>query len=222
MKKITFFAAMIISLAAFILSGKAVQADQYGCNGQYGNTCPPSQTILIDKMVSVPMTGTASATTVSYVDNLSSSDSKFRPGDAVFFRLKVKNTSTTTMTNVTVKDYIPSYIEPIEGAGSYDPNTRILTINAGDFQANEEKIYYFKAQIFPQNQLPADQGIVCIVNRARAYNDTVSSEDTAQFCVEKQVIGTPAVPATGPEFGLAIVGLEFAALAAGVYLRKRA
>ena len=209
MKRKLLFA--IIFLTVFSLSTKSAKAD-YGCEyGQYGG-CIPSQSILIDKTV---YNGS------SYVDNMSASDTRFAPQSQITFRLRVKNTSSTNLTNVMVKDYVPGYLEPIEGPGTYDTSTRIITFNAGDFNADEEKTYFIKMQAAAQGELPSDKSLICEVNKAEAYNGSVSDEDTSQFCNEKQVIGVTKVPSSGPDFGLAIISINLVGGAIGFWLKKK-
>jgi uncharacterized repeat protein (TIGR01451 family) len=220
MKKLLAFVAVVLG---FMLYVSQVSAD-YGCNGQYGQYggCNPSYSILINKLVGVPAGSTVTDPTApNYVDNLSPSDPRFKSGQLIFFKLVVKNTSNTGLTNVTVKDFVPSYIEPVSGPGTYDGNSRTITFNAGDFAAGEEKVYYFKMQVDSVQYLPADKGLFCIVNKAQAYNNQASSEDSAQLCIEKQVAGVTTVPSAGPELGLLLLGLNLGGLGAGIFLKRK-
>ncbi|HRN70901.1 MAG TPA: hypothetical protein PLS49_07020 [Candidatus Woesebacteria bacterium] len=204
-----------------ILSVTAVQAgsgSNYGQYGQYGGGAP-SYTISIDKTV-----GTGSTTkggVVTYVDNFAISDPRFKPNQKVYFQVKVKNTSNTTVTNVEVTDILPSYVEAAEGPGSYDQNTKIISWKYDQLKAGEEKVEEITAQIYTQNNLPADKGIICMANKATVKVGSAYDEDTAQFCVEKEVVGVTQVPTAGPEYGLIVTALSFAGLGAGVYLKKR-
>lgn len=207
----------VIIFAAVAVSPVKADSAQYG---QYGPG-QPNQNILIDKMVGKPTVTKGGNAEANYVDNYSSSDPRFKPADMVFFRLKVKNTSNTKLVNVQVKDFVPTYIEPVEGPGSFDSNTRTITFGAGDFNAGEEKTYYLKMKVLDQNKLPSDKGIMCIVNKAQAYTDKAFDDDTAQFCVEKQVQGATKVPQAGPEMGIILFAGQLAALATGVYMKKR-
>jgi len=219
MKRVLTFS--LILLAAFNLFLNPVNA-QYGCDyGQYGNGCTPSQSITINKLVGRVYTTKGGITEYEYVGNLSSSDPRFAPEQIVMFQIKVKNTSNIKLTNVTVKDYIPSYLEPIEGPGTYDVSTRIITFSAGDFDPNQEKVYYIKMKVLAQDKLPADKGLFCEINKAQAYNDNVSDEDTAQFCIEKQVVGVVRTPSAGPDMGLGLGILEMLGLGAGFLIRKK-
>jgi uncharacterized repeat protein (TIGR01451 family) len=223
MRKITIFSLILLSIL-FIFVNK-VSAD-YGCTqyGQYGS-CTPSQSILVDKLVGRPNATTTKGgiTSYEYVDNLSATDPRYHPGEYVSFMIKIKNTSSTKLTNVTVKDFVPSYVEPIEGPGSYDGNSRTINFNAGDFNPDEEKIYYIKMQVNNQNSLPSDKGLFCLTNKAEGNsNNNAKDDDTAQFCIEKEVSNTVTkAPAAGPEMGLVLFSGELIALGAGLFLKRK-
>jgi hypothetical protein len=210
MKKLTGFIFFLL----LALNVSAVNA-QYG---QYGGETP-SYSLLIDKMVAKP--GTQKGETAQYVDNLSPSDPRFSPSQDVWFKIKVKNTANVALQAVEVKDYVPEYILPIEGPGKWDPQTRTLTWNAGNFAVDEEKTYYLKMRVYEQKLLPADKGLFCIVNKASAKNNVAYDEDTAQICIEKQVLGVAQVPTAGPEMGLALLAGNLLTLTIGLQLKKR-
>lgn len=202
----------------FALPSKA----QYGQYGTY-QAPSPSKTILIDKMVgqaSVETKG-GTATASTYVDNLSPSDARFHSGDGISFRIKVKNTSDETMSDVVFKDFLPSYIEPVKNPGTYDSSSRTITVNLGNMAVQEEKIMFFTMNVLGQDQLPQDKSIVCVTNKAQVYNNEVSDDDNAQFCIEKQVGEVTKQPSAGPEMGLGLLALQFAGLGIGFYIRKQ-
>lgn len=204
MKKIFAFLVVVFSFFAITVSASA------GCGGQYESPCQ-SYSILVDKMVQKP--GTA-----DYVDNLSVSDPRYNPSNFVMFRVTIKNTSTTTLGGMTAKDYVPSYLTPIEGPGSFNESARTVEWDAGAFTVDEQKTYYFKMQINQQNDLPADKGLFCLVNKAQAWSDTTTDDDSSQFCIEKQVVSPPKVPSAGPELGLILLSGEILALGLGIKL----
>lgn len=206
------FSLVLLAISYLLLTTNVI--------AQYGQ---PSITysILIDKMVGKPSLTKGGSTDYEYVDNLSPSDSRFRPGQTVSFKVKIKNTSNVKLTNVVLKDFIPSYLEPIEGPGSYDTTTRTIIYNAGDFATDEEKVYYIKAQIFSQDKLPADKGLFCLVNKVTASTDQAADDDTVQFCVEKEVLGTAKVPSAGPEMGIFLLTGELLTLSVGLFIRKK-
>jgi uncharacterized repeat protein (TIGR01451 family) len=218
--KNTLSKGLALALLAFlVISTMQVRAD----SGQYGQYGPgqPSHKILIDKFVGRPTTTKGGTVDPNYVDNYSASDTRFRPEELVFFKLVVKNTSSEKLTDIKVKDTLPSYVDALEGPGSFDSASRSISFNVGDLNAGEQKVYYLKTRVVKQNQLPADKGVMCLVNKAEVYNSKVRDEDTAQFCVEKTVTPGTTVPKAGPEMGLALMAGNFAALAAGIFLKRK-
>ena len=205
MKKYLVFGMLVFSLL-FVTKDAVAQS----CGGQYQSPCQ-SYSILVDKMVQKP--GTA-----DYVDNLSVSDPRYKPSNYVMFKVTIKNTSTTTFGGMTAKDYVPAYLTPIEGPGTFDSVNRIITFDAGAFAVDEQKTYYFKMQINSQANLPADKGLFCLVNKAQAWSNTTTDDDSSQFCIEKQVVTPPKVPAAGPELGLILLSGEILALGTGIYM----
>ena len=189
---------------------------------QYGEEITPSRSILVDKMVG-KVTVNKGGVDIEYVDNLSSSDPRFKPNDEIMFKIRIKNTSNVKFSDVEFKDYVPSYLEPLEGPGSYDQNTGIISFNAEDFEVDEEKIYYMKMKILSQDRLPSDKGLFCFKNKARAEadNGNIADEDTAQLCVEKQIGQVAETPSAGPEFSLALLALQSGALLVGLQIKKR-
>ncbi len=206
MKKNAIWIFLII-LFWFFVALTAAYADQYG----YGQPSP-SQSIDIEKTI---FNGSI------FVDNMSASDPRFAPGSQITFQLKVKNTSNVTLFNVIVKDFVPSFLNPLEGPGAFDSSTRIITFNAGNFEPNEERVFTLKMQVAGINSLPSDKSLVCQVNKAQASTDNVFDEDTSQFCIEKQVTGVSVVPSAGPELGIFLISGELVMLGFGLTLRKK-
>lgn len=200
--------ATALALVLFISSSRAVEA-------QYGQYQVPTQiySITVDKTVGKPVSGT-----LEFVDNLTNGDYKFKPAEKITFQIKVKNASNTALTNVVVTDTLPSYMEYLEG-GAFDATKNAIVIQAGDFAAGEEKTYTISIRSVAQTSLPLDKGLICLVNKVVAANDKVSDDDTAQFCVEKQVIKTETVPSAGPESALILYSAAGLLGAFGLRLR---
>jgi uncharacterized repeat protein (TIGR01451 family) len=183
--------------------------------GQYGGSS--FQSILIDKTVGKVV----STSKLEFVDNLSPTDPRFAPQSEIVFKLKVKNTSNVKITNVTVKDFVPSFVTPTEGPGTFDESSRVVSFNAGDFDPDQEKIFTLKMKVFAQKDLPANKGLFCLVNKAEARNDQTVDDDTAQFCVEKQITSIPSqVPSAGPEAGILLLTGQLVALGAGFLIKR--
>lgn len=219
-------ATLFVIAAIFLSVAKASLADQYG---PYQGPSA-SYSIIVDKLVGVPSTDSNGAVTYSYVDNLGVNDFKFKADNWLFFKIKVKNTSNTQIDNVVAKDTAPDFVTLFDNPGTFDSNTKVLTINVGSLAANEEKEYIVRGRVVSSGSLPADSGIVCVVNRVVASNDKVSDDDSSQLCIEKPVAGVSTttvsvptvtkIPSTGPEAGLAILSLSGAMGWAGMKLRK--
>ena len=184
---------------------------------QYGGTVY-NYSILIDKTVATHNDDNTNSN--NYVDNLSPSDSRFHAGNDVYFKIRVKNTSNRNLNAVWVKDYVPAYILPLEGPGTWNVDSRTITWNAGDFNVDEEKTYYLKMRVYDQSLLPSDKGLFCITNSAEARNDVVSNNDSSQICIEKQVAKVTQTPATGPELGLFLLAGELITLSGGLLIKK--
>lgn len=213
MKKNSIFVAIVFTILFLLTSAKQTLADY----GQYGGN-PPSQSILIEKMVGIAKL--TKGGTVEYVNNLSPSDPRFSPGQQVAFKLKIKNTSTVKLTNVVVKDFVPNNIEPMTGPGTYDTNTRTITFNAGDLDPDQEKIFYLTMQVNAQNKLPANLGLFCVVNKAQVTGDNnIFDDSSSQLCIEKQVNNVTTTPKAGPT-SIILFG-QFAILGLGIALKKR-
>ena len=207
------FAANLMLAISFLVLVSTVSA-------QYGEP-QPSFSIMIDKMVGKPVNDKGGSADGNYVDNLSPSDPRYQPGNEVFFKLKVKNTSDEKLKDVTIKDFLPEFVSAIESKFYKISNLREITIDAGDLEIDEEKEYIVKARLLEQDKLPSDKGLICLVNKAQASNDKSSDEDTAQFCVEKEVLGVVSVPSAGPEMGILLITGQITMLGLGIALKKK-
>lgn len=210
MKKVTLLLTAIICIVYFI---KAPFSNaQYGSYGSYGSPSYVEQ-IIIDKFVGRPLE-TEETYNVTYVDNLDISDYNFSPGQYIFFKIIVKNTSGVKLSNVTIKDTWPLYLEIFQTVGTFDDQTRVLTINAGDLSPDETKTYKLKARVLYANELPQEKNQFCLTNFVSAKSGNAYDEDTASFCINKksvltssytetkggqQVKGVKTIPASGSE-----------------------
>lgn len=176
--------------------------------------------LIIDKMVGIPANQTKGGS-LTYVDNLGTADYKFKPGDEVSFQLKVRNATDKKLDTITIQDIIPPSLNPLEGPGTYNDKNRVITIDAGNFEVNEEKFYIVKMRVISQEKLPSDKGLFCEINKAVAKSGDLSDDDVAQFCVEKEVIGVKKVPSAGPEMGMLFLSGELILLATGIYCKTR-
>ncbi|HEY4511564.1 MAG TPA: hypothetical protein VJH55_01860 [Candidatus Paceibacterota bacterium] len=198
MKKFILIIALL--LLSTTVANAPVSADSYQAPQH-------SYAIVVDKLVAYP-TDSNGTTDYNYVDNLGSSDFKFSPNGYIFFKIKVKNTSDVNLDTVVLKDFAPSYVDVFT-----------TEIAVGTLQPQEQKEYIIQARVKGADSVPA--GMTCVTNRAQASNSQASDEDTAGFCIEKNVVVTPpTIPATGPEFGLGLTALSASLGFLGMKLRK--
>lgn len=196
-----------------------------------GETCVQTGNILINKTVANPKTG-------AFVDNLSVNDDKFPQDQTVTFQLTVTNTGGAALSTVNVKDVFPQFVNFVAGPGNFDPNSKTLTFSLNNLNPRESRTFTLTAVVVNANELPADRGIVCVVNQAQASSNGQLSSDNAQFCIQKQVLAAQvppvtkgglkvfppqpvtAAPPTGPEM-LPLIGLLPTGIF-GFFLRKKA
>lgn len=240
-------AVLSSALIAFSFIGATtVFAGESGCTPQYGGKECPEVVVTLDKKVANPNSitivetkgGSApkSNSDLQYVDNITSSDKDMRysPTGNIVFELKVKNTSNQTVKDVVVTDKIPfDTVENISTSGSFDKETKIVTIKIDELTAGQEMVFYITGTVVGADRLPSDQDVICAVNQSYV---TVSGkridEDNASFCIEKggkkvtkgglPVHEAPVVkttPPTGPEL-FALIPLIGSA-GAGMFLRKK-
>lgn len=218
---------VIIATLAFVaLSGAPAFADSYG---YYGST-PVTSCLAIDKMVSKP----DSKNLMDFIDNVTVRDAKYKPGQTLMERAKIKNVSNKIVPNVYIKSVMPQYIKYISGPVTFNKDNTEFTINVGDLQPQEEKIFYITFTAKTEDELP-NKSLVVFTNTIRAQGDICDAvEDSAQMIIERQILGTTTkggqpiealkevkkYPNAGPEYGVALLALQGALFGAGYIIKK--
>ena len=188
-----------------------------------GQTCITTGAISVSKKVQNPQTG-------QFVDNLSSNDPHFGPGDTITFKIFLTNTGGSTIAQTKVIDTLPSFVSFVSGPGTFDPNTRNLTFTVDNLNTGETRdVGTIQVQVIDAKGLP--DGVTCEPNSASATTNTGQmSQTTSVFCIQKTVTtkgGLPVfppsqvttTPPTGPELIPLISLLPGGAL--GFLLRKK-
>ncbi len=215
----------ILALAVFVCV-TPVSADSYGSYGGYGGG-PPSDCLSIDQTVSNPEI----TKTIEYIDNITPQSAKYKPNQALYARIKVKNVGSVLVPNVTITNEIPKCFSYIGGPGSLNKGGTTLTIPVGDLNSQEERVIYITYKVGDSTCFP-NKPVFCALNKMRMQGDTCNAvEDNAQLCVEPQVLGLTTkggmpidvkqTPDSGPEFGMLLVGAQLALAGVGIYLKKR-
>ncbi len=228
MKKISTLLATIAIF--FVAVGTVTAAGESNCQIAYGGgeVCPPKQVkFTINKLVQKSGKGG------EFVENLTTHDPKFAPGQNVNFRIVIENTGDRDITNLNVVDEFGEFLTFVAGVGNANAGAKQINFAVGTLVKGEKREFIIAAKTAEQGLLPANQTVTCTQNVVKAsVSEGSVAQDSAQICIEKQVLGTtPApqifekqkvkeVPATGPEmaflFGLIPTGL------AGIYLRRKA
>ena len=216
-----------VTVFAFVMvvSTSPVSAGSYGSYGGYGGT-PPSDCLSIDQTVSNPEI----TKTIEYIDNITPQGAKYKPNQALYARIKVKNTGSVIVPNVTITNEIPKCFSYIGGPGSLNKGGTVLTIPVGDLNPQEERVMYITYKVGDSTCFP-NKPVYCAVNKMRMQGDICNAvEDNAQLCVEPQVLGLTTkggmpievkqTPDSGPEFGILLLGAQLALAGAGIYLKK--
>lgn len=160
------------------------------CETQYGGTevCVTTGQLQVNKEIFDPQSK-------QYVDNLGINDYKFSPGELLSFRISIKNVGDATLSKVTVTDTPQAgFLDLVTGALNFD----LIDVKPGETRQQELKLRVVDASQLPQNN------IICIINAAEASADSNKDRDTAQFCLERKVLGVQPkeLPKTGFGTGL--------------------
>ncbi len=227
------FIVLLIAFAIFApVTANAAGAEN--CTPIYGGgeSCLPQDKISVDKKVKEPNSD-------KFVDNLSSSQAKYKAGDTITFQLTITNKGKETLKEVTAIDKLPAYIIYTSGPGSFDTKTRTLSFKINGLKPNESRNFMVVGTV---NNVGKS---TCVVNYASVRSGNLKADDNSRFCLEKSVCvegpasqtqpnqpttkggypvmpapkGITETPATGPS-ALSLLSLLPLGLA-GFYIRKR-
>ena len=215
--------AFVLALITFALAGFAptswrVHADevcvtQYG-NGQYGVECVPID-VTINKQVKNPVS-------LIFVENLGPTDDKFSPGAEVHFKLIIHNASSQDWSRVTVRDTLPQFLTFEAGPGTYDKNSKVLTIELENLKVNETQEREFLARVDDASAFAKDKTLFCEVrNHAEVRVDSRTDEDTADICIQTQVLGVTTLPVAGFESLALLIPFAGLGLTGFALIKKR-
>ncbi len=216
MRKYLFGMLFSLFILVLVLAVKTPAFASGGCVPVYGGgvQCPRAGEVLIDKKVKNPSTGI-------FVDNLISTDPKYRPQQVITFNIIIRNSGDEMLDTVTVTDKIPAYVDFMSGDGSYDAKTKTLTFTFNNLAGRTSRTFTVKGRIVHPALLPVDKRIVCDANFVEAITGNGQKDsDEARFCIQKE-LEVPIVPKAGPEnFVLSLIGLG-STFASGLYLRAK-
>lgn len=179
----------ILASAAIFLafSAPAAAATTPNCTPIYGGgeSCVQTEPITVNLQVKNPDTN-------QYVDNLSATEGLFEPGEAVSFRMQVSNTGTRVISDLTVTDVLPQYIDFVRGDGNFDRNSRNFRFTIDELGSEENRVYFLEGRIANRNSLPNTKEATCIYNQVAVRFGNNTSQDNARLCIAGTNGATPA------------------------------
>lgn len=216
---LTAFAALLTQTNSVFAAGTSQCQIIYGG----GQICQDKIQFSIDKKV---MSNTKGG---SFVDNLTSNDTRFQPATDVTFQITVTNTGDKTIPTLNVVDTLPSNTTFVSGAGSYNSSNNTISYTISNLEAGKSNTQTFVARI--ANSSNFSDAVTCLTNNVSANdNNGTSATDKAGFCVEKAATALPqpkifkeappkTIPQTGPEL-LPLLSLIPAGIT-GYFLRRK-
>ncbi len=204
--------SVLASLALLAFPARQAFADM--CTTQYGGetTCQPSD-LTINKQVRNPGNS-------NFVENLSSTDPTFSPGSDVLYRLIIKNSSGETFNPVNVKDVLPSFLTFVSGPGTYDSGTNTLTFQLNEVYAGETRTVDIMARVVNSSSFNG-KSFVCVNNYAEVRALNRFDSDTAQVCLQNNVLGATTLPVAGFNDYLLLLPFAGVGLTGFALLRKK-
>lgn len=157
-----------------------------------GQTCVQTGNVSVDKKLTHPKTN-------SLVDNIGVNDDKFGPESVVTFQIAVTNTGSGKISRVQVRDIFPQHVDFAAGVGNFDGGSKVLSFDVNDLNPAETRTFNIVGKVAKAENLPVNQGIVCVVNQATAKDSTNTgnpSVDNAQLCIQKDLPAVTTQPAT--------------------------
>jgi uncharacterized repeat protein (TIGR01451 family) len=234
--KYSIFTLLIATIAFLAFPSSSFAAQTPNCIPIYGggDSCVQTDPITANKQVQRPDND-------QYVDNLNN-DATFAPGAKVMFKITVANTGNRVVSDITVRDVLPQYVDYVRGEGKYDRNTRTFSFTIDELGSEENRVYFLEGRIVGKNNLPNRGQTSCTINQVTVSFGDNASRDNARLCIANpngQTTPNPTraaatqggttiypptetkrTPDTGPET-LALIGLlPLGAL--GFYLKKKA
>lgn len=182
-----------LAITTFALLATPVSAD-VSCQPIYGGgqTCVQTGNVSVDKKLTHPKTN-------SLVDNIGVNDDKFGPESVVTFQIAVTNTGSAKISRVQVRDIFPQYVDFAAGVGNFDGGSKVLSFDVNDLNPSETRTFNIVGKVVKAENLPVNQGTVCVVNQATAKdasNTGNPSVDNAQLCIQKNLPAVTTQPTT--------------------------
>ena len=188
-------ALTIIMLAA---TSKAYGQTPSICPPLYngGAVCQEAKDFRIDKKVQNPKDG-------SYIDEISQNETLVAPEHTMIFRIVLTNKTDKKLSNISVTDTLPDFVEFVNSDGKTKQNKKQLTYTIATLEAKKTNTMNIEVKVAGKTLLPQDSP-VCVANQVEAKMGIFSAQvakDFVTFCVDPnaQVTSFP-ISQTQPSF----------------------
>lgn len=180
---------------------------------QYISTLTQPKQVFVDKKLLNPQNN-------QFVDNLNVEQHAFLPDQDIIFRITVTNNTQSDQQKITLTDKLPEVLNFVSASfGNFDQGSKTLNLTIDKLKEGESKTFELKTKLKPADQLP---GVTtCQTNLSKVTVSNMIGEDTATFCVSKQVLGaTTEIPKTGPSQTLPLLILSSLFLVIGLLIKR--
>lgn len=198
---------------AFLLFSLSLLPTPTFAQYQYISTLTQPKQVFVDKKLLNPQNN-------QFVDNLNIEQQAFLPDQDVIFRITITNNTQSDQQKLTVTDKLPDVLNFVSASfGNFDQGSKTLNLTIDKLKVGESKTFELKTKVKPVDQLPG--ATICQTNLSKVTVSNMIGEDTATFCVSKQVLGvTTEIPKTGPSQTLPLLILSSLFLAIGLLIKR--
>ncbi len=151
-------------------------------------------------------------------DDVDKEEHLFSPNDLVTYRLRYRNAGNVDLENVEIIDQLPSYIDYINGPGSYNSETGVFTYTVGELE-KDSGWHSITLDVRVSADLESE---VCVENLSWIYvDDEEMDSDEAIICAvpEEKVLGVEELPVSGATATINMAGFAALLIVAGLILK---
>lgn len=186
-------------VSTFVISTALFAASLFAASSafaqNYGTSSTPND-LNVNKKVRSPLPP------FNFVENLNETDLNYAPGQEVVFQLEITNSGNVIFEEVNVKDTLPANIVDARVApelkGSF--SKPILFFSLKDLHEGETRIVQVTAKIADNAKLtPDDKSLICETNYVEVTSEGRKDDDSARYCIRKDVKPVTTLPKAGVE-----------------------
>lgn len=169
--------------------------------GQYYSQESGKKTIVIDKKVGWEKG--------KYFDNLDQSKQLFGADQAIYFQIIVENNGSSDLSNLNVKDLLPTNLKLTYNPGKYNASDHNLDWTISQLGIGQTKVFEIAAKVGSESKL------IQKTNYVEVSGSGVFDSDSTRYWV-----GAKTMPKTGPGDLMALTAIFGGMGGSGLVLRK--